>query len=60
MERRMTDHPGSALVVDDDPVVLALLEPALQAEGLEVRTASSVDEALAALSSWTRIWCCWT
>lgn len=37
----MTDHPGSALVVDDDPVVLALLEPALQAEGLEVRTASS-------------------
>ena len=49
----MTDHPGSALVVDDDPVVLTVLQAALQAEGLEARTTDSVDAALAALSSWT-------
>jgi hypothetical protein len=40
--------------------VLTVLQAALQAEGLEARTTDSVDAALAALSSWTRIWCCWT
>jgi DNA-binding response OmpR family regulator len=49
----MTDQPGSVLVVDDDPVVLTVLQAALQAEGLEVRTTDSVDAALTALSSWT-------
>lgn len=41
--------PSSVLVVDDEPVVLDILERALPAHGLTIRTARSADEAIALL-----------
>lgn len=46
----MTAKGAVVLVVDDDPAVLGLLEPALGAAGFRVRTASSADQAFAVIS----------
>ena len=40
---------GTVLVVDDNPETLAFLAHALESEGMQVRTASSVFRALEAL-----------
>lgn len=46
----MTAKGAAVLVVDDDPAVIGLLEPALGAAGYRVRTASSADQAFAVIS----------
>lgn len=41
---------GPILVVDDDEAILAMLRDFLESEGMEVRTATNGEEALAALN----------
>lgn len=49
----MTGKPSCrVLVVDDDPDIRAMLELALQDEGVEVRAASNGQEALEILQTW--------
>ena len=45
----MRPAPVSVLVVDDDPASVKLMSVVLEAEGYEVRTASSAEEAGAVL-----------
>lgn len=46
----MTKMPYTALVVDDEPVVLSLIRDALEDEPLEIVTASSGEEAMEIIS----------
>jgi two-component system cell cycle response regulator DivK len=45
--------PGKVLVVDDNPTNLKLAQVVLSAEGLEVRTAASAEDALNVLEGFT-------
>ena len=45
--------PGKVLVVDDNPTNLKLARVVLSAEGLEVRTAASAEDALNVLEAFT-------
>ena len=44
---------GAVLIVDDNPINLKLARVVLSAEGLEVRTAMSAEEALTVLETFT-------
>ncbi|MBI3548460.1 MAG: response regulator transcription factor [Elusimicrobia bacterium] len=46
----MTSKAASILVVDDDPTIVDVLEPALQGAGYSVRTARTADQAFGSLT----------
>jgi two-component system OmpR family response regulator len=47
----MTAHPPRALVVDDEPSILALLQLLLTSDGYEVQTAATAGEAVACVDN---------
>jgi len=49
----MASDPRKILLVDDSELTLAMEESILAAEGYEVRLATSVDQVIAVLKSWT-------